>query len=169
MVIEADRPGSVDLLNQVVVFNGNVAISQGTMSIRADRVEIKESPDGYRTAAAIGSPTRQASYRQRRDEPDEWVEGSADRIEYDARTDTLKLSGNAAMRRLRGATLIDEISGGTIAWDNNAELFTVAGGASSPANPTGRVRAVLGPRTEPGSPASAASAALKPSRSLGGN
>lgn len=168
MVVEADKPGSVDLQRQVVVFNGNVVISQGTMVIRADRVEVKESPDGYRTAAAIGSASRPASYRQKRDAAGEWVEGTADRIEYDARTDTLKFNGNAAVRRLRGADAADEITGGAITWDNNAELFSVAGGAPSPTNPGGRVRAILSPRIET-APASApaASAALKSSRTLG--
>lgn len=168
MVVEADQPGSVDLQRQVVVFNGNVVIAQGTMVIRAERVEVKESPDGYRSAAAIGSPGRPASYRQKRDAANEWVEGTAERIEYDARADTLRFSGNAAVRRLRGAEAADEITGGTIVWNNSAELFSVAGGASSPANPSGRVRAVLSPRVDGApTPDPAASAALKPSRTLG--
>ena len=67
-------------------------------------------------------------------------------------------------------------------WDNTAEIFRVEGGAPRAANPTGRVRVVLSPRTEPGAAASAASAAtpgagaassaaivpLAPSRGLGG-
>ena len=40
----ADMNSAVDLLRQVVVFNGNVSISQGTMVIRADRVELREAP-----------------------------------------------------------------------------------------------------------------------------
>jgi lipopolysaccharide export system protein LptA len=170
MVIEADKPGTVDLQRQVVVFNGNVAISQGTMAIRADSVEIRESADGYRTASAIGSTARPASYRQKRDAADETVEGSAERIDFDARSDTLRFTGNASVRRLRGAVLADEITGGAITWDNNAELFSVQGGASSPANPSGRVRAVLSPRTpESASAAAPAGSApgLKPSRTLG--
>lgn len=170
MVIEADKPGTVDLQRQVVVFNGNVAISQGTMVIRADSVEIREAADGYRTANAIGSAARPASYRQKRDAADETVEGAAERIEFDARTDTLRFTGNASVRRLRGAALADEITGGAITWDNNAELFSVQGGAASPGNPSGRVRAVLSPRTpETTSAAAAAGSApgLKPSRTLG--
>ena len=168
MVVEADKPGSVDLQRQVVVFNGNVVISQGTLVMRADRIEVKESPEGYRSAAAIGSASRPASYRQKRDAADEWVEGTAERIEFDARADTLKFTGNAAVRRLRGTAAADEITGGSITWDNNAELFSVAGGAATPSNPGGRVRAVLSPRTEaPATPDPAASAALKSSRSLG--
>ena len=38
IVVEADKPGTLDLQNQVVVFNGNVQIVQGTMTIRATRV-----------------------------------------------------------------------------------------------------------------------------------
>lgn len=169
MVVEADKPGSIDLQRQVVVFNGNVVISQGTMVIRADSVEIRESPDGYRTAVAIGSPARPASYRQKRDAVDESVEGVADRIEFDSRSDVLQLTGNAAVRRLRGTAPADEITGGSITWNNSAELFSVKGGATSPANPSGRVRAVLSPRQQSGAsaPAGAASATLKPSRALG--
>ena len=61
MTVEADKPGTVDLQRQVVLFNGNVVIAQGTMVIRAERVEIRESPDGYRTATAIGTPAARSA------------------------------------------------------------------------------------------------------------
>ena len=112
MMVEADQPGTVDLQRQVVVFNGNVVITQGTMVIRADRIELRETPDGYRAASAIGSAGKPASYRQKRDGVDENVEGAADRIEYDGRADTLRFVGNGAVRRLRGGTVADEITGG---------------------------------------------------------
>ncbi len=44
----------------------------------------------------------------------------------------------------------DEITGSLITWDNTNELFNVTGGAATPANPTGRVRAVFAPREEDG-------------------
>jgi lipopolysaccharide export system protein LptA len=169
MVVEADRPGTVDLQRQAVVFNGNVAITQGTMSLRAERIEMRETSDGFRVASAIGSAGAPATWRQRRDGVDETIEGAADRIEYDGRNDTLRLVGNGVVRRLRGGTVADEITGALILWDNTAEVFKVEGGAVSASNPSGRVRAVLSPRTEPspGPGASAPSAPLTPSRSLG--
>jgi lipopolysaccharide export system protein LptA len=175
MTIEADQPGSVDLQRQVVVFNGNVVISQGTMLLRAERVELRERADGYREAKAIGSAAQPASFRQKRDGVDETIEGAAERIEFDSRTDTLRLSGNAAVRRLRGGVPADEITGSLITWDNTNELFRVTGGAATPSNPTGRVRAVFAPREEAAAsapPAGTASGAdgalpLKPSRALG--
>ncbi len=171
MVVEADQPGTVDLQRQVVVFNGNVVISQGTMVLRAERVELRELADGYRAASALGRPGKPATWRQRRDGVDETVEGSADRIEFDGRADTLRLVGNGAVRRLRGTTVADEITGGTIVWDNTADIFRVEGGATSAANPTGRVRAVLSPRAEPASapaaPVAPPAPPLAPSRTLG--
>ena len=168
MVVEADRPGTLDLQRQVVVFNGNVVISQGTMVLRAERVEMREMADGYRAATAIGQAGKPATWRQRRDGVDETVEGAADRIEFDGRADTLRFVGNSAVRRLRGATVADEITGGVIVWDNTNEIFRVEGGAATPTNPTGRVRAVLSPRAEPASaPAAPAAVPLTPSRTLG--
>jgi len=169
MSIEADNPGSVDLQRQVVIFNGNVVISQGTMLLRAERVELRERSDGYREGKAIGSATAPASFRQKRDGVDETIEGAAERIEFDTSTDTLRLVGNAAVRRLRSGVMADEITGALITWNNTTELFSVTGGVATPSNPTGRVRAVLAPREAAASaPASKASVPpLKPSSALG--
>lgn len=145
MVIEGDKSGTWDMQRQVMVWSGNVTISQGTMLIRADRVELRELPNGYRAATAIGSAGKQASYRQKRDNLDEFVEGQADRIEFDGRADTVRFVGNGQMRQLRGAVVANEVTGQQLLWANTSEQFSVEGGAKSPANPTGRVRAVLSP------------------------
>ena len=171
LTMEADRPCTVDLVRQLSVCNGNVVIAQGTLVIRADRVELRELADGYRTATAIGTPGKPAAYKQRRDGGEEELEGSAERLEYDARSDTLRFVGNAQVRRLRGSVAAEDIQGSVIVWDNAAELFSVQGGAATPSNPSGRVRAVLSPRPEAASgasaPAPAPSHSLQPSPSLG--
>lgn len=172
--VEADLPGKVDLLKQFVVFNGNVVVTQGTMTIRAARIEVHETPDGYHTAVAYGAPNRPATFREKRDGVDEYVEGEAERLEYDGKTDTVRFVNHASVRRLRGATTADEITGNLVTYDGISEVFSVSGGGpSTPANPGGRVRAVLTPRE--GSPAAQAAAsaaagagpALRPSSGLG--
>ncbi|MBE7420230.1 MAG: lipopolysaccharide transport periplasmic protein LptA [Ideonella sp.] len=170
LTMESDRPCTVDLLRQVSVCSGNVVIAQGTLVIRADRVELRETPDGYRMATAVGAPGHPATYQQRRDGGEELLEGSADRVEYDARADTLRFAGNAQVKRLRGSVVAEDIQGALIVWDNAAELFSVQGGATTPSNPSGRVRAVLSPRAEPPAPGAAstpAATALRPSGALG--
>jgi len=172
--VEADLPGKIDLLKQFIVFNGNVVVTKGTMTIRAARIEVHETPDGYHTAVAYGAPNRPATFRQKRDGVDEYVEGEADRLEYDGKSDTVRFVNHASVRRLRGATVADEITGNLVTYDGLSEVFSVSGGGpSSPGNPGGRVRAVLTPRE--GSPAAQAAASatgstppdLRPSTGLG--
>lgn len=158
--VEADQPGRIDLLNQFVVFNGNVVVTKGTMIIRAQRIEVRENPDGYHSAVAIGGAGKPATFRQKRDGVDEFIEGEAERLEYDGRTDTIRFVTNAAVRRLRGSTVADEISGNLVSYDSISEVFSVSGGAAAtPANPGGRVRAVLTPREGTQAAAEAAAAA----------
>ena len=165
LTIEADQPGTVDLLKQIVVFNGNVVVAQGTMAIRADRVEVRERPDGHRSAIALGTADKPAAFRQKRDGVDETIEGRAERIEYDSRGDVVRFAGNAQVRRLRGSTPADEISGSVITYDNGNETFSVqgaaaAGAASAPgAAGNGRVRVVITPKPE-----GAAAPAVEPRR-----
>lgn len=175
--VEADQPGRIDLLNQFVVFNGNVVVTKGTMTIRAGRIEVRETPEGYHSAVAIGSAGKPATFRQKRDGVDEWIEGEAERLEYDGKTDTIRFVTNAAVRRLRGSTVADEIAGNVVSYDSIGEVFSVSGGAAAtPTNPGGRVRAVLTPREGSAAAAEAAAAAasqpappLKLAPSLGGS
>ena len=166
MTLESDQPCTVSLLKQTSVCSGNVVISQGTLQIRADRLELRESPQGYQMALALGTAARPASYRQKRDGADEFVEGRAERIDYDSKAGTLRFEGAAVVRRLRGATVADEIQGAVILWDSAAESFNVQGGVKTDANPGGRVRAVITPRV-PDDAASAPGGALKSSPALG--
>ncbi len=170
MVVEAERPGTIDLQRQVTVLNGNVTISQGTMVIRAETVELREGADGFRSALAIGAPGKPASYRQKREGLEETVEGSADRIEFDGRAETLRFVGNGAVRRLRAGVVADEITGALIVWDAAAEVFSVQAGQQSATNPGGRVRAVLAPRGENSTanppPSAPPPGTLQPSRQL---
>jgi len=160
MEVESDLPGKVDLQKQIVVFNGDVVVSKGTLLIRAARIEVRET-DGYQFATASGQGGKLATFRQKREGVNEFIEGEAERLEYDAKTDTVRFVNKAQVRRLRGTEVADEAHGALIVYDNTAEVFTVSGGAAAatPANPTGRVRVVLGPREGTAAAAEAASQA----------
>ncbi len=162
LTVEADASSSGDLLNQVFIFNGNVVVTKGTMIIRAARIEVRESADGYRSAVATGSASQHATFRQKRDAPDEWIEGDAERLEYDGKSDVIRFVNNASVRRLRGANAADELTGNLVTYDSTTEVFNVSGGQQATAtNPGGRVRAVLMPKegTAAAAEAKAASAA----------
>jgi lipopolysaccharide export system protein LptA len=162
LTIDADRSGTVDLKNRVVTYLGNVVVTQGSMSIQAERVELREQADGRRLATAIGSASKPATFRQKREGVNELLEGTAQRIEYDDRSDIVRFVGTAAARRLRGTTVADEITGALITYDNLNEVFNVEGQAPNAAsNSGGRTRAIFTPRgaSAPATPAPAATPA----------
>jgi lipopolysaccharide export system protein LptA len=172
MNIEADSL-RYDDLKQVSVFTGRVVLTKGTIVIRGDRLEVRQDPDGFQFGLATGSADKLAFYRQKREALDEFIEGEGETITYDGKADTVTFTRKAQLRRLRGSTVADEITGGNIVYENLTDLFTVDGVANS--GPTGalgsagRVRVMLTPKPEPAASAPATDATkLKPSPSLGG-
>ncbi len=172
MTLESDQPCTVNLQKQTSVCSGNVSIAQGSLLLRADRLELREVAGGFQMAQAIGVAGKPASYRQKRDGSDEVIEGQALRIDYDSKAGTLRFEGQAQVRRLQGGAQADEITGALIVWNSVSETFSVSGGAPSASNPGGRVRAVITPRqtanaADAAVPADTAASALRPSTALG--
>jgi len=139
----------VDDTQRINILTGNVEITKGTMVFRAARVEVRQNADGTQTANARGVGNGRAYFRQKREGLDEFIEGEGERIEYDGAADTVRFTGRAIMRRLRGTTLADEVVGQTIVYDNRTEVFQVVGGTGS-ATSSGRVRGVIAPRPASG-------------------
>lgn len=168
MNIEADAL-RYDDLRQTSLFTGNVVITKGSMVIRGTRVEVKQDPDGAQFGLATAAPGQLAYFRQKREGVDETIEGEAETIEYNGRSDSVKFTKRAVLRRYKGATLLDETSGNVINYDNTNDVFTVNGGAASASsgNPGGRIRATLTPKTAAPAPAAPAPpAVLRPSERL---
>ena len=166
-----------DDLKRSSVFTGNVVITKGSTVVRGARVEVSQDPKGYQLAVATAAPGKLAYYRTKRDGVDETIEGEGERIEYDSRTDVVKFSRRAVVRRYGGATLLDETTGAVITYDNTTDVFMVDGGAQnrSAANPSGRIRAMLSPRSpvsapaagpSPAAPAAGSAPVLRPSPAL---
>jgi len=131
------------------ILTGNVEITKGSMLVRSDRVEVRQNPDGTQTATALGGQGGRAYFKQKRDGgPDEAIEGEAEKVVYEGKDDTVHFMGRAVMRRLKGVTLTDEVSGQTIIYDNKTAVFQVVGGAGNANSgaPKGRVRGVITPR-----------------------
>ena len=160
LTVDADQQGRIDLVNNLVVFNGNVVVRKGSMLIQAGRVELRETAGGYHNAVAFGAEGKPAMFRQKREGVDETIEGDAERLEYDGKSDTVRFVNRASVRRLRGSSVADEISGNLVSYDSLNEVFNVSGGTA--AQPGGRVRAVLTPREGSAAAAEAAPAASTP-------
>lgn len=150
MNIEADAL-RYDDLKQLSVFTGNVVLTKGSIIIRGERLEARQDPNGFQYGVVTAAPGKQAFFRQKREALDEFIEGEADLIEYDGRADTVKFTRKAQLRRLRGSTLADEVTGEIILYENLTDTFTVDGTAPQGANGTrGRVKAMLTPKPDTG-------------------
>lgn len=146
-------PDVVDLKKHSAVFTGDVVITQGTLEIHADRVEVSEDSDGQRLGYAFGSAARPATFRQKRDGVDEFSEGDAQRIEYDSAANRVRFVGAAHLRMLKGAVVTDQASAALITYDTATDTVklgsgTAEGAAASSAG--GRTTVVFTPKA-PGS------------------
>jgi lipopolysaccharide export system protein LptA len=155
MNIEADKLVHDDP-QQRSVFTGKVVATKGTLIFRGDRLEVWEDGQAHQFGLLIPVAGQRAFFRQKREGLNEFMEGEAERIEYDGLADRVTLIGRAVLRRYRGATLNDEMSGQLIVYDNVSERFTVdnapaKGGAAAAASSTNaRVRAWLTPTPSSG-------------------
>jgi lipopolysaccharide export system protein LptA len=164
-LLEGDKCISEEL-KQLYVCTGNVQLVRGTLRITGERMEVRQDAEGYRTAIVTASAGQRASFRQRRDltRPgvEEWIEGYAERIEYDERSENLRFIERALWKRLENEQPRDEVAGKVITYNSLNATYNVDGGKSQGSD--GRVRLILAPREQAAAPGSkAAPAPLKPS------
>ena len=181
MNIEADALRH-DELKQTSVFTGNVVMTKGTIVLRGAQLAVRQDPEGFQYGVVTAEAGKRAFFRQKRDtvpgQPEEFVEGEGEVIEYDGKADLVKFIRRGELRRYRGGQLSDEITGSIIVYNNLTVVFTVDGQKTSGGQPSstagqgGRVRAVLAPKegtpgSQPRAPAAGApGTSLQPSNTL---
>jgi len=162
--LEADRV-DLDDAKKEAVFVGSVTLTQGTLTMKADKIIVKQDAEGFQYGIAYGNP---AHFRQKREGSDEYVEGFSERLEYDGKADKMQMFTNAEIHK--GT---DEVKGDYISYDANTEFYQVVAGDSvkTVSNPRGRVRATIQPPKKAGAADKPAAGSpqtvpLKPSGSL---
>lgn len=145
--LEADRV-TIDDARQIAVFEGNVVLTQGTLQIRGNRMEVRQDKEGFKQGTTWGNL---AYFRQKREGYDEYIEGWAERIEYDGRTEIMEMFDRALLKRGQ-----DEVRGSYISYNAQTEFFQVTGGPKSAARDgeKGRVRAIIQPKPKENPPPS---------------
>ena len=136
--IEANRMNADDA-RRTTVFEGNVIVTRGTLNIRAERIVVRQDPEGNQYATATGNPVR---FKQRLDPKPPategaWMDGEARRIELDDKSGRIELFDAARVNR--GG---DEVAGDYILVDQRSDFYSVTPGKGS----DGRVRATLQPK-----------------------
>jgi lipopolysaccharide export system protein LptA len=163
MHIESDRV-SIDDTHQISIFTGNVVMTQGTLVIRGDRIVVTQDKNGFKHGTATGNL---ASFRQKREGLDEYVEGYGERIEYDSGSEVMEIFGHAHVKRG-----LDDVRGEHITYNSKTEIFQVNSAPASPATPADqgppRVRAVIQPKDKqtPAEPQDEEPLTIKPDTTL---
>jgi lipopolysaccharide export system protein LptA len=138
--LEADTV-TVNDAKKTSTYTGTVVLTQGTLVIRADKLVVREDKEGFQHSTSTGNPT---TFKQKREGKNEYMEGSAQRIEYDGRMDKVQLYTKAWVKRGE-----DIVHGDYISYDANAEYAEVIGGTKSESNPgSGRVKAIIQPKNK---------------------
>ena len=149
----ADDASGVNYETRTGSLKGNVIITQGTMTIRADRIDFRQNPDNSISATVFGNPL---SFRQKKDASDEYYEAYAQRAVYDGQKDFLELFDRALLKQ--GT---DEIRSNYISYNTSNGQFKAEGrpdAAGAAPGPGTRVRGTFQPRegeAVPGTPGAA--------------
>lgn len=147
------------------VLEGNVQLVRGTLVIHTAKLVVSQDADGFQKGIAYGGTDGLAHFRQKREGRDEYVEGEAERIEHDAKTEKTELFGRAHVKSGR-----DEVSGQYISYDGQTENYVVTSGpngtSAAAAGKPERVHAIIQPRNgdaKPAAPVTQKTPPLKPS------
>jgi lipopolysaccharide export system protein LptA len=163
--VTADH-STLDDLHQVQVLTGHVVLIKGTMRLGGERMEHRQDEQGYQYYVVTAAPGELASFHERRDPVREGVEstidGFAERIDYDDRTDKVILTRRALVKRYENGEQRDELSGSRIVYDARKSNYDVDG--RNPDGTGSRVHMTIAPRSgaapaQPAHPATGAPAA----------
>ena len=144
--LEADTV-TVNDAKKISTYTGKVILTQGSLVIHADKLIVHEDEQGFQHSTSTGNPS---TFKQKLEGKNEYMEGSAQRIEYDGRMDKVQLYTRASVKRGE-----DIVHGDYISYDANAEYAEVLGGTKSESGgpSSGRVKAIIQPKNKPVQPA----------------
>lgn len=150
--IDADKV-IVDDRNKVHVFEGNVVLTQGSMTIKGDKIVVTQDADGFHNGVATAGSGRLVYFRQKRASGGGWIDGEAERIEYNSQNERAKLFNRAQIKNAG-----DMVRGQYIEYDVAAENYLVTdvpGRASrGDSAPSGnRVHVTIQPKNNKAAPA----------------
>lgn len=143
MQLEANRV-SIDDAKKIQILEGDVVVTKGTMVLKAERIVITEDQYGFQKGTAFAGKGSLARFRQKREGKEEYVEGEAERIEYNTNTEIAELFHRAWVKSGE-----DQVKGDYIWYDAVSEKYLVtAGDSRDPKSPAARVRAVIQPKNK---------------------
>ena len=140
MVILSDR-AEIDRKTGIVIYEGHVVLTQGTLRIESDRLTIIRNGNTLEKAIAEGEPAR---YQQQVTADKPLTRASGKRIDYLAAERQVTVKGNAQLEQEGNL-----FSGDRLLYDINEETVTGSGARNSGSNNSNgdnRIRMVIQPQ-----------------------
>lgn len=133
-----------------ITLDGEVTLTRGSLLVKAERATVTENADGSKYIVLFSSTGKRAKFRVKRDGGNDlWVEGEADRIEYDEKTELVKFIAKAKVRYLENKKITQEQEGEFLSYDSLNDVFVATNTASGKHVPgAGRVKLTIQPKTE---------------------
>jgi lipopolysaccharide export system protein LptA len=158
--LEADRI-NVDDAKKIYVLEGNVQLVRGTLVIRTAKLVVTQDAEGFQRGVAYGGTNGLAYFRQKREGKDEYIEGEAERIDHDGKSEKTELFDRAHVKS--GG---DDVTGQYIFYDGRTETYVVTSGphgtSAAAAGKPDRVRATIQPKNTGEAKPAAPVTTLKP-------
>jgi lipopolysaccharide export system protein LptA len=146
IILEAEKV-SVNDVKQIYDLNGQVLIIKGSILVTGEDGHIQVDPEGYEFVDVKGTSDATASFRQRREGPaDEFMQGLATQVVYNAKTEVLTLTGDAKLKRLLNMQMLDQLRGWKIEYDDVKQYYRVTPPKDAKPDDLPLARAVLSPR-----------------------
>ncbi len=137
-----------DEVKQTATYSGHVVVRQGSIELKGAHLELAITPKGYRHIELTGQV---ATFSQARDPKTpgvkEKIHAQAQRIVYDEATDTIRLTGKAALFRTENGVEKDSTRGEAITYNLRTGSSEIKGGLVN--GQPQRVTTIIAPRQSP--------------------
>ena len=135
---------TIDDAKNIQILEGDVILTKGTLVIHAERVIVTEDQYGFQKGTAFAGAGKLAKFRQKREGKEEYIEGEADRIEYNTSNEVAELFHRAWVKSGE-----DIVRGDYIWYDSVSEKFLVSvGDTVGPRGGPNRVHAIIQPKNK---------------------
>ncbi|MGH8505664.1 MAG: lipopolysaccharide transport periplasmic protein LptA [Stenotrophobium sp.] len=121
----------------VMIYSGHVLLVSSSLTLKGDRIELQQQPDGQYTAKVDGKPAQMdhAASTDSKGQSVPPVNAKASSLRYDSRSSVVDLIGNSVLTRGK-----DQITGSSIRYNVAERRIEAAGNSSG-----GQVRIVIQP------------------------
>lgn len=113
-----------DINQNITTVDGEVVLTQGSLRITAERMRVKRDTRENLTAEIFGAANQQLTFREKRDNSSDFIEGVADRAEFDQGANTLKLFSRAVINSAGNV-----LTGEYLVYNRVTDQFEITGAA----------------------------------------